>query len=971
MRLIYAFEGFELDRGRYELRRDERPVPLEPQAFEVLAYLVEHRDRVVSKEELLDAVWGTRFVSESALTTRIKEARRALGDTGRDQRLIRTVIGRGYRFTGETARAPVLGRHAAGWPDAAPAAAPPGLVGRDAELERLEVAFEEALGRQRRVALVGGEAGSGKTSLLEELAVRIGRHGPAWIAIGQSLEHTGPGEPYGPVLDALSRLAREPDGDEVVAVLRRHAPTWLLELPGLIDEGQAERLRALTVGATAERMRREVLEALEELTVRRPMLLVLEDLHWSDAATLEVIAGIARRTAPARLVVAATYRPGGGADRLSGLVAELAPRRPACLQIELGALDREAAAAILAARLDGVTPPPELAALAVARGGGNPLFITALVDHWRSSGMLEVADGAVVLLRGSGDLAEVVGGDLRALIGNQVATLDPADREVAAAASVAGTAAPTAAVAAALGVEDEDAEAGMRRVAERSSVLSARAPARWPDGTHTALFAFRHSLYQQVLYDSLPLQRRARVHGRIGARLAAAFASEPAPHAAEIARHLAEGGRAREAVPWLLTAADVALGRSGHAEAVDLLEHAARLVVRLEEDGDRIRLEARTLDMLAPALIAVRGWAAPEVREAYERALELCRLLPDETPLESVLYGLATLHEYRAEYDRSRELMEQRLGAGARTPAAQVEAHELLACSRFHQGGFDDALQHAERALTAYSDEHAGLMAMYGENPAVSSRHWAAHALWFLGYPDRALARIEEALTLARRIAQAFSLAHAHEHAAHLHQYRLEPERALVHAEATVRLAAEQGYAYRAATGATLRGWALSAADPDGGLEEVTRGLEAYRATGAAMDLPYFLALLADAAARAGRHDAALAALDEAEAVLGGRDYYYASELLRLRAEVLHALGDRRGAARAGRDAITAARSFGARPLELRAAMSVLEHAPDERGRAGALAEVRVAYSTFTEGFATPDLRRARALLGPEGAGRA
>ena len=965
--MIYAFEGFELDRGGYELRRDGRPIPLEPQAFEVLAYLVEHRDRVVAKEELLDAVWGTRFVSESALTTRIKEARRALGDTGREQRLIRTVIGRGYRFTGEIARTPAVGRDAAGRQDGG-AVARSGLVGREAELERLELAFGEALGRQRRVVLVGGEAGAGKTSLLEELAARVERHGPAWIATGQSLEHTGAGEPYGPVLDGLSRLAREPDGDEVVAVLRRHAPTWLLQLPGLIDEGDAERLRALTVGATGERMRREVLEALEELTVRRPMLLVLEDLHWSDAATLEVLAGIARRTAPARLMVAATYRPGGdGAGRLAGLVAELAPRRPTCHLIELGALGDEAAAAIVTARLGGVAPPPELAALAAARGGGNPLFVIALVDHWRTSGLLEIVDGRVVLPRGADALTQVVGGDLRALIGHQVATLDSADRELVEAASVAGAAPEAAAVAAALGLEDEEAETGLRHLAERSPVLSAQAPARWPDGTRTAVVAFRHSLYRQVLYDGLPLQRRARLHGRIGARLAAAFASHPAPHAADVARHLAEGGDAREAVPWLLAAADVALERSGHAEAVALLEQAGRLATRLEDDEERIRLEARILDALAPALIAVRGWAAPEVREAYERALELCLLLPVETPLDSVLYGLATLHEYRAEYDRSRELMERRLGLdGARTPAAQVEAHELLACSRFHQGGFDDALEHAEQALIAYSDEHAGLMAMYGENPAVSARHWAAHALWFLGYPDRALARIEEALTLARRIAQAFSLAHAHEHAAHLHQYRLEPEQALVHAEAAVRLAAEQGYAYRAATGATLRGWALSADDAQAGLEEVTRGIRAYRATGAAMDLPYFLALLADVAARARRHDAALAALDEAEAVLEGRDYYYEPELRRLRAEVLHALGDHRAGARAGREAIEIARS-----LHLRAAMSALAQAGDEGARADAVAEVRAVHNTFTEGFATPDLRRARALLGPGPAERA
>src|SRR5690606_12219524 len=191
-----------------------------------------------------------------------------------------------------------------------------------------------------------------------------------------------------------------------------------------------------------------------------------------------------------------------------------------------------------------------------------------------------------------------------------------------------------------------------------------------------------------------------------------------------------------------------------------------------------------------------------EVRDAYERALDLCEHLGDHALADSVLYGLATLHEYRAEYERSQVLMERRLRLRDQLPAVRVEAHELLACSSFHQGGFEAALGHVDAALASYdAREHIGLMALYGENPAVSSRHWAAHAQWFLGYPDRALRTIEEALAVASDLAHSFSLSHAHEHAAYMHQYRREPDRVLHHADETVRLAGAQGYAYRRATG--------------------------------------------------------------------------------------------------------------------------------------------------------------------------
>jgi DNA-binding winged helix-turn-helix (wHTH) protein/tetratricopeptide (TPR) repeat protein len=958
--MIYAFEGFELDGEAYELRRQGRLVKLEPQVFDVLRYLVEHRDRVVGKEELLDEIWGTRFVTESALTTRVKEVRQALGDDGRAQRIVRTVTGRGYRFVGEVVGSVGDATGSAGADDGAPAL----LLGRDHELGELDAALADAAAGRRRVVLVSGDAGTGKTSLVQAFAAGAGRSRGALVATGQSIEHAGATEPYLPLLDALSRLCRRPGSHEVVATLRRCAPTWLMQLPGLLDDDEAAALQRRTLGATPARMARELLEALEELSRRRPVVLVLEDLHWADAASVELLAASGRRHADARLLVVGTYRPGGpDANGLHAVVADLAPRRPACRLLELRGLGRDEATSLLRSRWGATSVPGSLADLVVDRADGNPLFMTALADHWLATGLVAVEEAGAVPAPDLAELAATVPADLRLLIEQQAATLPAGDREVLDAASVVGHDPSAAAVGAALDIDAEAAEQRLAALAERSILVSHDDPVG-PDATAASGFGFRHSLFQQVVYERVPPLRRARAHARVGAHLERSFGLDDPAHAGEIARHLTAGGDVARAVPALVSAATVALRRSGHREAVALLEQARAAVARVEDGAERDRWEAQVLALLAPSLVATQGWAAEEARTAYERAVELGRALPDPTLLDSMLYGLATLHEYRAEYDRSHQLMEERLRLGAAGAPARVEAHELLACSSFHQGNFREALDHTDSVLADYDpDQHLALMALHGENPAVSTRHWAALAQWFLGYPDRALRTMEEALTLAADRSHSFSLSHAHEHAAYLFQHRGEPEGARRHAETTIRLAAEAGYVYRHATGTMMRGWALAATDPEAGLAELDAGLAAYRATGAAMDLPYFLALRAGVLIRLGRLDRASDALDAADAVNPpDRRYYYQPELLRLRAEVLRR-GGAAGWATPAWHGVEAARSLGARSLELRTAMTLVAGADDEPARAAALTALEAVHGTFDDGLDTPELRRAARLL--------
>jgi predicted ATPase len=336
-----------------------------------------------------------------------------------------------------------------------------------------------------------------------------------------------------------------------------------------------------------------------------------------------------------------------------------------------------------------------------------------------------------------------------------------------------------------------------------------------------------------------------------------------------------------------------------------------------------------------------------------------------------VLFRLATLHEVRAEFDKTQVVLGDRwrLLEGDGAVAGLVESHELMACSSFHQGRFTDALEHARRGLEGYSPpEHLGLTAFLGENPGVSCHHWSAHALWFLGYPDQAMKAIAAALGLAEDLTHWFSLAHAQEQAAWMHQHRGEAREAQRRSEAAIALADTQGFPYRRATGAILRGWARAQlGEPDGAAEEIEQGLAICRSIGARLDYPYYLALYAETLGGMGRIQSGLEALDEALAIArGSRGYFYEAELMRLRGSLLMRSDEptpEDDAEAAYSAALAIARSQNARSLELRAATSLasLKH---RRGQdRAALAMLLPRLDGFREGQTTRDLRQAATLI--------
>src|SRR5919109_1889978 len=391
---LWRFGLFCLDPASGCLWRDETLVPLRPKPFALLAYLVAHAGQVVTKERLFEAVWPEAVVSEGVLKDYINQIRKTLSDTPHKPQYIATVHRRGYRFvapvttlersSAEPAAQTPLVAVPAGDPGALPSPyRSPGLVvAREVELAQLQQWWALAQQGHRQLGLISGEAGVGKTTLVDAFVAQLTAAQSVGVGYGQCIEQYGAGEAYLPLLEALGRLGRGPDATRLVEVLRQYAPSWLAHLPALGLAAEVEELQRRSGSSTQERMLRELAEAVDVLTAACPLILVLEDVHWSDTATLDWLSYVARRWEPARLLIVGTYRPIDVLARghpLRSLVSELRLHRQ-CQELLLDVWSPAGVVAYLHQRFAGKPCPPELVSLLHQRTQGHPLFLVTVVD---------------------------------------------------------------------------------------------------------------------------------------------------------------------------------------------------------------------------------------------------------------------------------------------------------------------------------------------------------------------------------------------------------------------------------------------------------------------------------------------------------------------------------------------------------------------------------------------------------------
>src|ERR1700732_1618755 len=592
------FPPFRLDTANQCLWRtdagNEERIRITPKAFAVLRYLVEHSGRLITQEELLNALWPDTFVQPEVLKTHILDVRSALGDSAKNPRFIETLPKRGYQFIAPVREASMPKELAVKIPSRK-------LVGRNTQLGELRDCLHATLASQHQVVFITGEPGIGKTSLVDEFLRRAAIDFPAMrIARGQCVEGYGGREAYYPILEILSHLSGIPGGNMVVQTLSTQAPTWLVQFPALIKNEQREMLQREILGATRERMLREIGEALETIASENPLLLVVEGLHLVDASTVDLISAVARRRAPGKLMVIGTYRPVDvtlAQHPLKGVKQDLLVHH-LCREIALEPLRETEVAEYLAMEPTGRAVAEGLAGLIYRHTEGNPLFMTAALDHMRDRGLIAIENGAWQLKVPLQGIDLEAPETLRQMIELQIDRLSVDEQRALEVASVLRTFSLSVTVGAAVACMPQDTfEELLEGLARRHQIIRPAGFKNYRNGT-SPCYEFVHVLYRQVFYRRLGPVRRRKLHQSMAENVEALHAMREADVGPELAYHFEEGGDWPRAVRYLLSEAGTAGRRFEPRQAVDILEHALELVNRIPEK-ERAETEVEVLRRVA------------------------------------------------------------------------------------------------------------------------------------------------------------------------------------------------------------------------------------------------------------------------------------------------------------------------------------------------------------------------------------
>ncbi len=953
--LPLRFDRFELDEEAARLTREGRPIALPPKAFDVLCTLARQPGRLMTKDMLLDAVWGHRHVSESVLKSTISALRAALSDDARQPRYIETASRRGYRFIGALAPGaamPLLPEEDAADPDA------PGLrmVGRQAALAQLRAAWRAALGGRRQTVWIVGEAGIGKTTLIDHFA---GSLGMAVCVRGQCVEQFGPGEPYLPVLEALAALCR--DDPALVSTMRAVAPTWLLQMPWLSDQAEREALRRESAGGSQHRMLRELAELLDRYTHDHPLLLITEDLHWSDRATLQLMDHLTRRRQPSRLMWLASFRLAevlADAHPLKLLRHELRLHK-LCEEIALAPFAEDEVATYLGQRLPPGTVPAGFARLLQDRTDGLPLFVASVVDDLLSQPPAE--PGA------SESPGEVwpVPANLAGVIEGQIERLPDAQQRLLEAASACGVDFRTDLLAAALEEEPAQVVAQCADLARRQQWLGGQAVDALPDGTLEVHCTFRHALYRHVFYQRSGLPMRALWHRRIAQAMERQRDAGAAVAAAELALHFELGHDWMPALRYYGVAAESALSHFAPAEAMALTEHALSLLPRCPDGMPRDGLE---LGLVAPRAVAcsqLHGVGSPEAQAVLQRAQALCDVLPDTPLLGWVLCLLGWMRGAAAQYDGATPLATRIMALTERfdEPALLASSCALEGSASAYRGDLDRAREWLERGIAVA--EAAGArpsLTLFITDPLVWMRATLGVCLMLMGLPEQAQQQVEAALTRARAVGRPLDEVQALRCAGMLEVWLERPEQVEAVAEQLDLMFTERAIVQAEWPGCCLGGWAMAGlGEATSGYGRVLEGIAAMQRIGMISSYTLTLCLAAETAALAGRLAEAQGHADEGvrQARASGERLFLPALLLQQGRIALQA-GQPEQAQAAMQASVLEARMQGALGQEINALAALCERSPVSADDLEALAD---ACAQLTEGFDTAPVQRAFDLL--------
>jgi class 3 adenylate cyclase/predicted ATPase len=836
------------------------------------------------------------------------------------------------------------------------------LVGREQEIALLRERWAQVKEGVGQVVLLSGEAGIGKSRLVQVLQEHVAMEPQAWLTPCQCSPYHQNTALY-PLIDLLERVALRFEREESSQQKLNKLEGFLVQY-GLPLAETAPLLAALlslpltadyaSLTLSSEQQKHKTLQALLMILLRiaaqQPVLFVMEDLHWVDPTTLEFLSLLVDQGPTARILALFTFRP------------DFSPPwtgRSHLTQVTLPRLLRRQAAEMAGRVAHSKTLPAEVMEQVVAKTDGVPLFVEELTKMVLESGLLQERDDRYELTRPLPPLAipSTLHDSLMARLDRLVTV-----KGLAQLGATLGREFPYALLHAVSLWDEATLRRGLHQLVEAEFLYQQGLPPQ-------ATYVFKHALIQEAAYQSLLKSTRQQYHQRIAQVLEEHFPETAETQPELLAQHYTQAGFTEQAIAYWQRAGQQASDRSANLEAVSHFTTGIELLTTLPKTPERTQ-QALTLHIaLGAALLMTKGQAAPEVEHAYTQAHVLCQQVGETPQLVPVLFGLWRFYILR-QLHTARELGETllRLAQQAHDPALAVVAHYALGVTWLWLGALPAARQDLEEGLARYTpDQHRAPVFRIGQDLEVGCRAYAAMTLWLLGYPAQALAHIHEALALAHELSHPYSLAFARMGATHVYQWRRDVPAVHEHAEAAVALATEQGFAQWAASGTSMRGWALAMqGQGEEGMAQVRQGLTAWRATGAAQNVPFLCTVLADVCAYLGHTEDGLQALAEAHTLVEQQEErYWAAEVCRLHGVLLLRQPETPQAEAEAwlQRALDIARRQEAKSLELRAAMSLSRLWQQQGRQAEARALLAPIYGWFTEGFDTADLQEAKALL--------
>jgi predicted ATPase len=702
-----------------------------------------------------------------------------------------------------------------------------------------------------------------------------------------------------------------------------------------------------------EQQKQQTLHALVtillRIAVQQPVLFVMEDLHWVDPSTLELLSLLVDQGPTTRILALLTCRsdfspPWTGRAHLTQVTVTRLPHRQAMEVIHQVA--------------HGKVLPPEVIEQIVAKTDGVPLFVEELTKMVLESGLLQEREDHYELTGPLPPLAIPT-----TLHDSLMARLDRLTtvKSLAQLGATLGRAFSYELLHAVMPWDEETLRRGLHQLVEAELLYQQGLPPY-------ATYLFKHALIQDAAYQSLLRSTRQQHHQRIAKALEAQFPEIVETQPELLAHHYTEGDLAIPAVGYWQRAGERSNARSAYVEAIAHLTKGLEVLKSLPETPEHIQHELLLQTTLGPALMAVKGYATADVEAVYNRALVLCRQVGETPQLFVTLMGLWQFYLVRAQHQTARELGERLLSLAQNVgdPALLVHAHRALGEVFQNLGEFVLAQEHLAQGSALYDPQHHRSHAVLND-PGVFCFAFASWVLWWLGYPEQALQRSQTALTLAREMSHPPTLAAVRFFVAMHHQARRERQRAQEQTEAGIALAREQGLLHWVAYDIVVRGWALAVQGQwEEGIAQIQQGLAVQQTVGSQIARPTFLSLLAEAHAAAGQVEAGLAVLAEALALVDStQERYWEAEIYRLKGEMLlqQAVSDAPQAETCFHQSLAIARRQQAKSWELRTAMSLSRLWQQQGKQAAGHALLAPIYAWFTEGFETADLQEAKVLL--------